>query len=141
MISFQQIRKFCLTIVLTIMLAVTIAFDFGTANSWATTSLTQKNGQPQFNIATMNPVEEFAENVKDTVQEAIGNMTGDSQDQNIEQPNQFKTQTLEGMDNSIQNPNYKPSQKTKQAEKEDRKAIKEIETGVRDTFNWESPSK
>jgi uncharacterized protein YjbJ (UPF0337 family) len=141
MISFQQIRKFCLIMVLTIMLAVTIAFDFGTANSWAATSLTAKIGQPQSHIATMNPVEEFAENVKGKVQGAIDNMTGDSQDQTIEEPNQFKAQTLEGMDNSIQNANYQPSGKTKQAKKEDREAIKEIETGVRDTFNWESTTK
>ena len=37
MISFQQIRRFFVTMILTIMLAITIAFDFGTTNSWAGT--------------------------------------------------------------------------------------------------------
>ncbi len=49
MISFQQIRRFFVTMILTIMLAITIAFDFGTTNSWAGTL------PPQ--IATMNRVE------------------------------------------------------------------------------------
>ncbi len=134
MISLQPIRKFFHTMILTIMLAITIAFDFGIANSWAATTAPA-------HMATMNRVEAFTKNVEGKVQEAIGNITGEPQEQTIEEPNQFKAETLEGMDNSIQNPNYKPSEKTKQAQKEDREAIKDIESGVRDTFNWESPTK
>ena len=33
--SIKQIRRFFITIILTIMLAITIAFDFGTTDSWA----------------------------------------------------------------------------------------------------------
>ena len=44
MMSLQQIRRFFVTIILTIMLAITIAFDFGTTNGWAATLPTQPRG-------------------------------------------------------------------------------------------------
>jgi len=56
MISFQQIRRFVVTMILTIMLTITIAFDFGTTNSWAGTL------PPQ--IATMNRVEAMTKNIE-----------------------------------------------------------------------------
>ena len=44
MMSLQQIRRFFVTIILTIMLAITIAFDFGTTNGWAATLPPQPRG-------------------------------------------------------------------------------------------------
>ena len=69
MISFQQIRRFVVTMILTIMLTIIIAFDFGTTNSWAATLPNQ--------IATMNRVEAMTKDIEGKAQEAIGNITGD----------------------------------------------------------------
>jgi hypothetical protein len=72
MISFQQIRRFFITMILAIMLVITIAFDFGHANTWAATSLTQLISQPQTQIATMNRAEAITKNIEGKVQEARG---------------------------------------------------------------------
>lgn len=71
MISFQQIRKFFLTIVLTIMLAITIGFDFGHVDSWAAAFRPQVISQPQHPIATMNQADTITNNMvgKDRVAE------------------------------------------------------------------------
>jgi uncharacterized protein YjbJ (UPF0337 family) len=84
MISFQQIRRFFVTIILIIMLAITIAFDFGTTSSWAATLPTQ--------IATMNRVEAMTKNIEGKAQEALGNMTGDSKDQIMGKAKQVESQ-------------------------------------------------
>ena len=71
MISFQQIRKFVLSMILTIMLAITIGFDFGHADSWATAFRSQVISQPQPPIATMNQADTMTNNMvgKDRVAE------------------------------------------------------------------------
>jgi uncharacterized protein YjbJ (UPF0337 family) len=92
MISFQQIRKFFLTMILTIMLAITIAFDFGHADSWAATSRTQIISQPQTQIATMNRAEAITKNIEGKAQEAIGNITGDPKDQIMGKAKQVESQ-------------------------------------------------
>jgi 4-diphosphocytidyl-2C-methyl-D-erythritol kinase len=119
MISFQQIRNFFLIVVLTIMLAVTIAFDFGTANSWAATSLKPIVQQASTQIAT-------TENVESQSQELFGIMSGsgDSPAQSAAKTEEFKTKTLEGINNSIGNPDYKLSGKTKGTEKQNCQATK-----------------
>jgi uncharacterized protein YjbJ (UPF0337 family) len=81
MISCQQIRKFVLSMILTIMLAISIAFDFGHANAWAATP-----------IATMNRVEAMTKNIEGKAQEALGKMTGDPKDQIMGKAKQVESQ-------------------------------------------------
>jgi len=86
--SLQQIRRFFVTIILTIMLAITIAFDFGTTNSWAATLPTQSQTQ----IASMNRAKAVTKNIEGKAQEAIGNMTGDPKDQMMGKAKQVESQ-------------------------------------------------
>lgn len=88
MMSLQQIRRFFVTIILTIMLAITIAFDFGTTNSWAATLPTQSQTQ----IASMNRAKAVTKNIEGKAQEAIGNMTGDPKDQMMGKAKQVESQ-------------------------------------------------
>lgn len=121
MMSFKQIRNFFLTMILTVMLAITIAFDFGVSESWAT------NPFPQ--IGSPSPIQIAAnKNAESKTQKPFGIMSGsgDSQAQSAAKTEQFKAKTLEGMNNSIDNPNYQPGGKTKGAEKQDSEANKEI---------------
>jgi len=60
--SIKQIRRFFVTIILTIMLAITIAFDFGTTSSWAA------------NLPG-NQADAMTKNIEGKAQEALGNMT------------------------------------------------------------------
>jgi hypothetical protein len=71
MFSFQQIRKFFLTIVLTIMMAITIGFDFGHTDSWVSAFRQKIVTQSQYPIATMNQAEAITNNMvsKDQVAE------------------------------------------------------------------------
>jgi len=92
MISFRQIRSFFLMMVFTVMLAVTIAFDFGTAESWAATSLTQLVSPPQTQIAMWGRAEATAKNLEGKAQEAIGNITGDPKDQIMGKAKQAESQ-------------------------------------------------
>lgn len=63
MFSFQQIRKFFLTIVLTIMMAITIGFDFGHSNSWVSAFQQEVITQPQHPIATINQTDTMTNNL------------------------------------------------------------------------------
>lgn len=91
MISFQQLRRFFLTTSLTILLAITIAFGFVITDSLAAISLTQLIGpQPQF--AIFNRVETMNKNIEGKTQEAMGNMTGDRQDQFMGKAKQVESQ-------------------------------------------------
>jgi len=92
MISFRQIRSFFLMMVFTVMLAVTIAFDFGTAESWAATSLIQPVSPSQTQIAMWGRAKATAKNIEGKTQEAIGNITGDPKDQIMGKAKQVESQ-------------------------------------------------
>jgi uncharacterized protein YjbJ (UPF0337 family) len=155
MIVFQQIRRFFITIILTIMLAITIAFDFGTTNSLAITLPTQ--------IATMNRVEAMTKNVEGKAQEAIGNLTGDPKDQIMGKAKQVESQTrnatedmkdkmkLKGrakavtknIEGKVQeakgkatgNRTDRVAGKAKQVESQARNAVEDVKDKVRDILN------
>lgn len=148
MISLQPIGKFFLTMILTFMLAITIAFDFGTAHSWA---------------ATMNRGSAFTKNVEGKVQETIGNITGDPQDQimgkakqvesqvrnaaedvkdNLELQGRAKavTKNIEGkaqeaMGNITGNRKDQVVGKAKQVESQARNAVEDVKDNVRGLLN------
>lgn len=132
MISFQQIRRFFVTIVLATMLAITVAFDFGTTNAWAATSSISSNSQL---IAMWGGKESTAKEIEGKAQETLGNITDDLETQSAGKAKQFKAQTLEGLNNSIVNPDYQPSGKTKELAKKDSEGTKAIEEQARESFN------
>ncbi|MEA5534653.1 CsbD family protein [Crocosphaera sp. XPORK-15E] len=136
MISFHKIRRFFVTIVLATMLAITVAFDFGTTNAWAATSsissISPSNTQL---IAMWGGGNSTAKEIEGKAQETIGNITGDLETQSAGKAKQFKAQTLEGLNNSIVNPDYEPGGKTKQVAKEDLEGTKAIEAQARENFN------
>lgn len=75
MISLQQIRSFFLTMSLAVILATTIAFGFGSPESWAATSPVQALGQPQAQMLAMNPIQEAFKNIEGQAQETFGKVT------------------------------------------------------------------
>jgi len=155
MISFQQIRRFVVTMILTIMLTITIAFDFGTTNSWAGTL------PPQ--IATMNRVEAMTKNIEGKAQEAIGNITGDPKDQMMGKAKQVESQArntaedlkdkmkLKGRTKAVTkniegkaqetigkatgNRNDQVAGKAKQAESQGRNVVEDVKDAVQNIFN------
>jgi uncharacterized protein YjbJ (UPF0337 family) len=131
MISLQQLRRFFLTIISSVMLAV---IAFASADSLTAISFTQLISQPQTQIATMHQAD-VIKNTEGKAQEAVGDMTGNLKTQAAGKAKQFKAKTLEQINNSIENPNYKPGGKTKQAEREDRRATEDIEAKARENFN------
>ena len=92
MISFYHLRRFFITMTLSIMLAITIAFDFGHADSWAMSLSPQINSQPQTQIANLNRIENFNKNLEGKAQETIGNITGNSKDQIVGKAKQVESQ-------------------------------------------------
>ncbi|MEA5534647.1 CsbD family protein [Crocosphaera sp. XPORK-15E] len=94
MISFQQIRRFFVTMILTIMLAITIAFDFGTTNSWAATSSTSSISPSNTQLIAMwgwGKAKATAKNIEGKTQEAVGNLTGDPKDQMMGKAKQIES--------------------------------------------------
>jgi uncharacterized protein YjbJ (UPF0337 family) len=134
MILLQQLRSFFITISLAVVLATAIVFGFGSTNSWAATSLTQLISPSPTQIATMKQAETMTKNMEGKAQEAIGDLTGDSKTQAAGRAKQLKAKTLGGIDNSIENSNYHPGGKTKQAGKQDREATADMESEARDAF-------
>ena len=92
MITFKQIRNFFVTMVLAIMLAITIAFDFGISNSWAANTFTPFMPQPRSQLASMNRVEAMTKNIEGKAQEAVGNLTGDPKNQMMGKAKQVESQ-------------------------------------------------
>ncbi|MDB9404490.1 CsbD family protein [Microcystis sp. CS-574] len=155
MISFQQIRRFVVTMILTIMLTIIIAFDFGTTNSWAATLPNQ--------IATMNRVEAMTKDIEGKAQEAIGNITGDPKDQMMGKAKQVESQarnTAEDIKDKMKlkgrtkavikniegkaqetigkatgNRNDQVAGKAKQAESQGRNVVEDVKDAVQNIFN------
>jgi uncharacterized protein YjbJ (UPF0337 family) len=133
MFSIQQFRSFFGNLGLSIALITVLFLGFGSEASWATISSTQHISQPQSSIATMKQDDDI-NNAKGKVQEAIGNITGDREKQAEGKAMQFKAKTLEGFNNSIQNPNYNPQGQKTQTETQSLDATERVENQVRDTF-------
>jgi len=132
MISFQQMRRFFVTMSFAVML--TIAFDFGSSDGLAATLPIQLIGTPLTQIATMNRVETAMKNLGNKVQAETGNATGDSKAQVAKKAKQFDATTQERIGNSIENPDYQPGGKTKQAEMQDREVTDDLKAQVHDNF-------
>jgi uncharacterized protein YjbJ (UPF0337 family) len=163
MMSIQQIRRFFVTMILTIMLAITIAFDFGTTDSWAATLPTQLISQPQTQIATMNRAEAMTKNIEGKVQEAIGNITGDPKEQMMGKAKQVESQarnaaedlkgnmelkgrakavtkniegkSQEAIGKATGNRNDQVAGKAKQAESQARNVVEDVKDAVQNIFN------
>jgi uncharacterized protein YjbJ (UPF0337 family) len=155
MISFQQIRRFFVTMILTIMLAITIAFDFGTTSSWAVTLPTQ--------IATLNRAEAMTKNIEGKTQEVMGNITGNPKDQMMGKAKQVESQArnaVEDMKDKMKlkgrakavtkniegkvqeargkatgNRTDQVAGKAKQVESQARNAVEDVKDKVRDILN------
>lgn len=137
MILFGKVRKVLLSIGMAFFISITIVFSLASGESWAATLFTQGINQPQAQIATMNQAQEMMNNVKDKAQEMMTNMTNEPTTEVIQNDQQLDANTQEGILDSIKNPNYNPGGKSKEAENQDRQAIKGIEADVRDLFNPE----
>jgi hypothetical protein len=140
MILFSKVRKVLLSIGMVFLISTAIVFSFASGESWAATSSMQGT---QTQIATMNQqAKDMINNVKDQAKEAIANIKDDLKPEVVVQNDQqFDANTQQGILDSIKNPDYNPSGKTKQAAKQDGEAIKGLEADVRDLFNQESPTK
>ncbi|MEA5534656.1 CsbD family protein [Crocosphaera sp. XPORK-15E] len=95
MISFTQIRKFFVTIILAFMLAITIAFDFGTTNSWAATSSISSISPSDTQLIAVwgfGKAKATGKNIEGKAQEAVGNLTGDPKDQMMGKAKQIESQ-------------------------------------------------
>jgi hypothetical protein len=108
MILMQKFRRFLLTISLSIFLITVTAF--GTMDSWAANLPTQLAVKNQAEIMNPKMVEE-------------------------EEANRFKSESVEGMDKSIVNPDYQPGGKTKQLARKDRQDLKSIKTEASDSMD------
>jgi uncharacterized protein YjbJ (UPF0337 family) len=96
--SIQQIRRFFITIVLTIMLAITIAFDFGTADSWAAASTTSSISSSNNKLIAMWG-KATAKDIEGKAQETLGNMTGDPKNQIMGKAKQVEGKALKTAEN------------------------------------------
>lgn len=162
MISIKQIRRFCITIVLTIMLAITIAFDFGTADSWAAASTTSSISLSNNKLIAMWG-KATAKDIEGKAQETIGNITGDSKDQMMGKAKQVEGKALkaaenvkdtmklkgrakavskniegktqEAIGNMTDNPKDQIVGKAKQVESQGRNIVEDMKDKVQDVFN------
>ena len=98
---FHQIRRFCFTIILTIIVAITIAFDFETANSWAVPSSLSSLSQPQHQIAWgWGRAKAVTKDIEGKTQETIGNITGNRKDQMMGKIKQTESQILNAVEDT-----------------------------------------
>ena len=106
MISFKQIRRFL--VILSLAVSITTVIGFGSGDSWAAASPTQIAGKDA--------------KTKTEIKSA-------------QKADSFKAKTLEGMDNSMVNPDYQPGGKSNKVEKETLKETEGIKAEARESFN------
>jgi uncharacterized protein YjbJ (UPF0337 family) len=92
MISLQKIFGFLMTVGLAIILSTGITSVLGTTNSRAVTSPTPRIAPSPVQIATMNKIEAITKNIEGKAQEAIGNITDDSQTKMLGKAKQVQSQ-------------------------------------------------
>lgn len=126
----KQIRSLFVSISLAVFLSAIMVF--GTESSLATIAFTPIVSQAHY-IATASQ-DNAAKNIEGKAQEALGKLTGNRQTESAGKEKQFKAKTLEGLNNSLVNPNYKPSGKSDPTENLAREATKDVENQIRDTF-------
>ena len=126
----KQIRSLLVSISLSIFLAAIIVL--GTGSGLAAIALTPIVSQAHY-IATASQ-DNTVKNIEGKAQEALGKLTGNRQTEAAGKEKQFKAKTLEGLNNSLVNPNYKPSGESDPTENLARDATKEVENQIRDTF-------
>lgn len=108
MISFTQIRKFFVTMILAIMLAITVAFDFGTTNGWAATSSISSISPPDTQLIAawgFGKAKATGKNIEGKAQEAVGNLTGDPKNQMMGKAKQIEGQARNTAENMKSNMN------------------------------------
>jgi hypothetical protein len=115
-----------------VLLATVMAFGFGSGDSWAATSGTQSLYQVHPQIVTINPTSATAKSIVAKTEEGNDNM---KQDRKTKATKQFATDTVKGLNNSIENPKYQPGGKTNQAEKEDHDNTEEMKTEADSFFD------
>lgn len=89
MMFMQQIRRFCLATV-AVVLTTMMTFGLSSASSWA--SILPMSPNPSTYLASTGRAEAFAKGAEGRTQEAIGNVTGDRQDQLMGQAKQVESQ-------------------------------------------------
>lgn len=126
----KQIRSLFVSIGLTVALSTIMVL--GTGASLTAIAFTPLVNQARY-IATASQ-DNTAKNNEGKAQEALGKITGNQQTESAGKDKQFKAKTLEGMNNSFVNPNYKPSGESDATENLAREATEGVEDQISDTF-------
>lgn len=123
MILLKQIFKSFITISLVLLISMATALSVMVENSYASILLISSINTLSNKIAWGN---------KD-IEIGGKNLEGKTEVE-MEESQQLDRQTQDAMSNAIQNPNYKPEGKTRQAEKESRQATKDIKAEANDAM-------
>lgn len=123
LISLKQACKFFLSLTLVLFISTAATIGFMGQNSYASTLL----------ISSINPPSNQIARGEEKTKADSKNLEGKTESQ-MEESEVFDSQTKDGISNAIQNPDYKPSGKTRGAEKEDRQATKDIKAEASDAM-------
>lgn len=126
----KQVRSLLINISLVVFLSTVMVV--GTGAGLAAIAFTPIVNQTQY-IAAISQ-DNTAKNIEGKAQEALGKLTGNRQIESAGKEKQFKAKTLEGMNNSFINPNYKPSGESDPTESLARETTEDVENQISDTF-------
>lgn len=126
----KQIRSLLVNIGLAVFLSAIMVV--GTGAGLAAIAFTPIVSQTQY-IATTSQ-DNTAKDIESKAQESLGKLTGNQETESTGKEKQFKVKTLEGMNNSFVNPNYKPSGESDPTENLARETTEDLESQISDTF-------
>lgn len=126
----KQVRSLLINISLVVFLSTVMVV--GTGAGLAAIAFTPIVNQTQY-IAAISQ-DNTAKNIEGKAQEALGKLTGNRQIESAGKEKQFKAKTLEGMNNSFVNPNYKPSGESDPTESLARETTEDVENQISNTF-------
>ncbi|WP_190315969.1 CsbD family protein [Pseudanabaena sp. UWO310] len=126
----KQIRSLFVSIGLAVFISGIMIL--GTGSGLAAIAFDPIVSQTRY-IATTSQ-DNSVQNIKGKAQEVLGKLTGNQKTESAGKEKQFKAKTLEGINNSLVNPNYKPSGESDLTENLARQTTEDVENQIRGTF-------
>lgn len=130
----QRFRNYFLTATLVVIIG-TIVLITGCQPSFAATVNGQFKDHSYVWVVATNSSDSLIDQAKDKIQTGMDRLTNKTEQKAVDEANQMESKTRSAIRNSISNPDYQPSGKSKETNRQDKAALKTMENKVDEAYN------
>ncbi|MDS3860722.1 hypothetical protein RIF25_07835 [Thermosynechococcaceae cyanobacterium BACA0444] len=130
----QRYRNAFLTATLVIVLG-TIVLISGCQPSFAASLTIQSNPEPIVWVVATDSSNSMIDQARANIKSGIERLTNKVEQKAADEVNQMETKTRAAINTSISNPDYQPQGKSKEANRQDQKALEGMENKVKQAYN------